>query len=269
MIHNNPQHITATKTHEPTNSLRKDKIIPFKYNNDNNWNTVTLIKRAGKRIGIYPNPWNVKFQDNTIKSVDFDREVKTWKTMRPEPYTETMNSAENNSNHDNDISDTIKNLSRLSISKPNLSVQQSDETYISEIYQSAKDQEVYEAKMRELNSWREQNVYEEVPNKGQQTISVRWAIKPKITNGQHSTKTRLCARGFEELHCFQTDSPTYSRDGIRTTLATIASINCNCTHLTLRQHFSKENKSREMFFSFHRKKPIPTTFGISKNAFVD
>ena len=118
---------------------------------------MTLIKRAGKRRGIYPNPWNVKFQDNTIKSVDFDREVKTWKTMIPEPYTETINSAENNSNHDNDISDTIQNLSRLSISKPNLSVQQSDETYISEIYQSAKDQEVYEAKMRELNSWREQN----------------------------------------------------------------------------------------------------------------
>ena len=77
MIHNNPQHITATKTHEPTNSLRKDKIVQFKYNNDRNWNTVTLIKRAGKCTGIYPNAWNVKFQDNTIKSVDFDREVQT------------------------------------------------------------------------------------------------------------------------------------------------------------------------------------------------
>ena len=42
MIHNNPQHITATETQESTNSLRKDKIIQFKYNNDNNWNTVTL-----------------------------------------------------------------------------------------------------------------------------------------------------------------------------------------------------------------------------------
>ena len=38
--------------------------------------------------------------------------------------------------------------------------------HISEIYQSAKDQEAYEAKMRELNSWREQSVYEEVPREG-------------------------------------------------------------------------------------------------------
>ena len=81
-------------------------------------------------------------------------------------------------------------------------VHRSDETYISEIYQSAKDQEVYEAKMRELNSWREQNVYEEVHNEGQQTISVSWVIKPKIMNGQHSTKARLCTRGFEELQYF-------------------------------------------------------------------
>ena len=98
-----------------------------------------------------------------------------------------MNSTENSSSHDNDISDTIQNLSRLSISEPNLPVHRSDETYISEIYQLAKDQEVSEAKMRKLNSWREQNVYEEVPNEGQQTISVRWVIKPKIINGQHST----------------------------------------------------------------------------------
>ena len=37
--------------------------------------------------------------------------------------------------------------------------------HINEIYQSAKDQTVHEAKMRELNSWREQNVYKEIPNK--------------------------------------------------------------------------------------------------------
>ena len=89
--------------------------------------------------------------------------------------------------------------------------------HISETYQSAKDQEVYEAKMRELNSWREKNVYEEVPNEGQQTISVKWVIKPKIINLQHSTKARLCARGLEELQCFQTDLSTCSREGIRFT----------------------------------------------------
>ena len=50
------------QTQESTNSLRKDKTIQFKYNNDNKWNTVTLVKRGGKRTGIYPNEWNVKFK---------------------------------------------------------------------------------------------------------------------------------------------------------------------------------------------------------------
>ena len=122
MTHNNPQYITTTETYESNNPLQKNKIIQFKYNNDNNWNIVKLIKRTGKRTGIYPNASNIKFQDNTIKSVDFDREVRNWKTKIPEPYTETINSTKNNSNHDNDISDTMQNLSRLSIGEPNLPV---------------------------------------------------------------------------------------------------------------------------------------------------
>ena len=48
---------------------------------------MTLFKRAGKRTGIYPNAWKVRFQDNTIKSVDFDREVQTWKIKINEPRT--------------------------------------------------------------------------------------------------------------------------------------------------------------------------------------
>ena len=83
---------------------------------------------------------------------------------------------ENNSNHNNDISETIQNLSRLSISEFNLSVHQSDETFISEIYQSSKYLEIYKAKTKEIKSWREQNVYEEAPNEGRQTITLRWVI---------------------------------------------------------------------------------------------
>ena len=87
--------------------------------------------------------------------------------------------------------DTIQNLLRLSISKPNLSVHESDETYNSEIYQSANDQEVYKAKTKKLYSWREQNIYKKVPTEVQQAISVRWMIKPKIIDVKHGTKAKL------------------------------------------------------------------------------
>ena len=43
MIHNKPQAITATKTQESTNSLRKDKMIQLKKTDGNKWNTVTLV----------------------------------------------------------------------------------------------------------------------------------------------------------------------------------------------------------------------------------
>ena len=110
--------------------------------------------------------------------------------------------------------------------------------------------------MKELNSWKKENVYEEVPNEDQQTISVRSVIKPKIIYGQHSAKARLCARGFEKPQCFRTDSPTCSREGIIITLATIASHKWQLHSFVIKTAFlkkkkKKKNKSKEIFFSFH------------------
>ena len=206
------QHLPPTSL----KNLRVNDTVKFRYNNnDENWHTATLIKRGGKVTGKYANTWNVKFPDNTIKAVDFEREIDSWKTEQVE------NPAINND--DNDLSDTIQNLSRLSISEPNLSSSQPDEILINEHCQLSKDQEIHEAKERELNSWKEQYVYTEVPDNGQSTMSVRWVLKPKIINGRPSIKARLCARGFEETETFRTDSPTCSREGIRLVLMSIAS----------------------------------------------
>ena len=57
--------------------------------------------------------------------------------------------------------------------------------------------QVIEAKERELQSWRE-NVYKEVENKGQKDISTRWIVTEKIKEGEEICKARLVARGFEE-----------------------------------------------------------------------
>ena len=77
--------------------------------------------------------------------------------------------------------------------------------------------QVCEAKSKELNNWKQQNVYKE-KDAGQQCISVRWVITRKIVNGENITKARLCARGFEEIQDFPKDSPFCSRIGIRTFL---------------------------------------------------
>lgn len=82
---------------------------------------------------------------------------------------------------------------------------------------------ILKAKLEELLQWESQEVYTEIEDHGQETMSVTWVVRPKVIDGVSSVKARLCARGFEEEQLFRTDSPTASREGNRLTLAMIAS----------------------------------------------
>ena len=60
------------------------------------------------------------------------------------------------------------------------------------------------------------NVYQEVPNTRQPTISTRWVLTKKQKESQIVHKARLVVRGFEEDTChLQKDSPTCSKDTLR------------------------------------------------------
>ena len=80
-----------------------------------------------------------------------------------------------------------------------------------------------EAKTKELNSWKNQNVYEEINDQNQPCVSVRWVITPKLTDGKWKTKARLCAKGYEEDSFCRTDSPTSTKEGLRLAFCAIAS----------------------------------------------
>ena len=75
----------------------------------------------------------------------------------------------------------------------------------------SQDNEIIHAKLAELEEWKTCNVYTEVENQGQNSISLRWVMKTKVTDDKTHMKARLCARGFEEEQEFRTDSPTCSR----------------------------------------------------------
>ena len=77
---------------------------------------------------------------------------------------------------------------------------------------------------------------------------MRWVIKPKIINGQQSTKGRLCAGGFKELQYFQTDLPTCSREGIRIILATIASHKWQLHSLDIKTAFLQGKQIKRNIF---------------------
>ena len=188
-------------------AIKKGAIVKFR-GKDDEWHTCEVTTRSGKSKGKYKNAWNI-IRDGLKENVDFERDVEDFEVLEPSTQEKEINSVENSEN-------LINHLLGWSTS--------TEEIMIEESYMSAHESEVRAAKDKELESWRLQQVYHEVPNDGQQALSTTWVVTPKIIDGKYSVKARLCARGFEEEQFFRTDSPTCSREGIRITLALIA---CN------------------------------------------
>lgn len=82
-----------------------------------------------------------------------------------------------------------------------------------------KDPDVLEAKWKELESWKNFEVFEEVKNEGQKFITVQWVVTQKFHDDGRSVKARLVARGFQEPNeHIKKDSPTTTRESVRVLL---------------------------------------------------
>ena len=76
--------------------------------------------------------------------------------------------------------------------------------------------ELLQAKLYELDKWKENNVYTEVKYENQSYISQRWVNTCKYVDGCKKIKARLVARGFGEANStVLTDSPTCSKESLR------------------------------------------------------
>ena len=166
--------------------LKKGMKIDYKESDSDEWKTATVISRAGKVSGIYKNSWNIK--DDTGNFVEINTENVQWQP----------------SNANVASSDSEMNLG---------------ETYLTEVETATN-----EAKSRELESWIREDVYQEVEDVGQETITVRWVITPKLVDGVMTTKARLVARGFQEDSAdLRTDSPTCMKESLRLLLSIASS----------------------------------------------
>ena len=123
-----------------------------------------------------------------------------------------------------------------------------EEIHHSKIYIAELEKQVFEAKTKELNSWKEQNVYVEEEDSGQPCISVKWVISRKVVDGNNITKVRLCARGFEELQDFASDFPCCSRIGVRSIFVLIASQNWNITSIHVKTAFLQGIKIERIIY---------------------
>ena len=70
--------------------------------------------------------------------------------------------------------------------------------------------EFKEAKIAEVSNLLDYDIFEEVEDKGQETIGSRWVVtaKEKHDGQNQKTKARLVAQGFQETLKPQSDSPT-------------------------------------------------------------
>ena len=108
---------------------------------------------------------------------------------------------------------------------------------------------VKEAKDKELQNWNDNDVYVEVDDIGQESISVRWVITEKIVKDEKVIKARLVARGFEEDSLRLTkDSPTCSKECLRIALAIASSKGWKIHSTDIRAAFLQGNSiDRDLF----------------------
>ena len=116
---------------------------------------------------------------------------------------------------------------------------------------------VMKAKELEMENWRNNNVFEEVENCGQNLLSLRWVVTEKLRDGNTVIKARLVARGFEEdTREMRKDSPTCSREAVRLTIALASSKRWICHSLDIKAAFLQGSDiDREVYV-----KPPPEFF---------
>lgn len=103
---------------------------------------------------------------------------------------------------------------------------------------SAKADRFEDARRKELENWKSMKVYEEVEDRNQPAISVRWVYKEKVVGSENVKKARLVARGYEEdTDGIVTDSPTGNKDSLRLVISLVASKEWSINSLDIKAAF--------------------------------
>ena len=110
-------------------------------------------------------------------------------------------------------------------------------------------EDVSNAKIKEIENWRANEVYSEVDDAGQNAISTRWVVTEKIKEGKTVTKARLVARGFEEeTSQLQKDSPTCLKESVKLALAIASTKGWEVKSLDVKSAYLQGNPiSRELY----------------------
>lgn len=209
--------------------LKIGTLIDVKSLPENEWQSMKVISRAGKKSGKYTNSWNVENRSSGIRSyVDLDRVDWKFDLVDDHSKNDVQNECSvSGDSHSEDVPEVSRNQ---------------EECFLSKVVKDVCEEDISRAKYVELESWRSNNVYEEVVNAKQDCMSVRWVVTPKLVDDKLVCKARLCARGFEEQSTFRKDSPTCSKESIRLLLTVIASKSWTINALDIKSAFLQGNE---------------------------
>ena len=140
------------------NKVRPNNLIKYKISNSSDWENAKILSQAGKATGKFSNCWNIKNNTDNEMYIDLSK-VQQYEILEETP---------NNSTTNNEI-ELLKHLSNLSLNE-----QTDHETIVHETLVSTNKAKQLEAKLKELSQWEQESVYDEIDDKGQECISLRW-----------------------------------------------------------------------------------------------
>ena len=169
---------------------------------ESQWRGVYIHSRGGKATGKYANSLNVQLDgEEGITCVDWNELAADWKEK------ESVGLRFSNGVEEVLVTSELK----------------------------LHDQKVIDAKISELQKFKDNNVYSEVPDEGQETITVKWVITEKEGG---NVKSRVVAQGFEEqTDHIRKDSPTCSRDTLRILCSLVAGKGWRIQHIDVQAAF--------------------------------
>ena len=191
-------------------TLHKGSTIEYVPKQGRDWIKCKLHSRAGKVGGKYKSCWNI-VEGDSIKMINLDD--VSWRA-------------------------SVEPVSNESGDEEYASATDDEEVSYCDVFLSQVDEETLSAKIDELTNWKSEEVYQEVKDCGQEAISVRWVVTPKLVDGVWKTKARLVARGFEEDNSnLRTDSPTCMRETLRIVLTVAAGRKWNINSIDIKAAF--------------------------------
>ena len=192
-------------------ALMPNQTISFKVFGESDAREATILGRAGKASTNKKTWYNIEYQKPDI--------------MKGEK-----------------MSIDLKTVQNLNVVDP-VNDEETEEVMLSSV-------DFKEAKETELNNWRNNYVFEEMEDVGQQCVSTRWVYTLKELDGTLQRKARLVAKGFEEdcLDEIDKNSPTCDKQSLRLLLSVIAHKKWQINSVDIKTAFLQGEKiKREVF----------------------